>query len=84
MLSAVVSRRVNSGVRHAPHKIGSRVLCDAGQKTDAELNGIINGRSNNSFNRSANSAALIENLNRSALCARPVNSGVSPLNVSYG
>ncbi len=31
---------------------------------------------NNSFNRSANSAALIVNLSVSALCARPVNSSV--------
>ncbi len=37
---------------------------------------------NNSFNRSANSGAFIENLNLSALCARPVNSSVmSPLRV---
>ena len=33
---------------------------------------------NNSFNRSANSAAFIENLSISALCARSVNSGVGP------
>jgi hypothetical protein len=33
-------------------------------------------KSNNSFNRSANSVAFIENLNLSALNVRPVNSGV--------
>ncbi len=31
---------------------------------------------NNSFNRSANSVAFIENWYLSALCARPVNSSV--------
>jgi hypothetical protein len=36
----------------------------------------IRGAPNNSFNRSANSAAFIVNLNLSASNARPVNSGV--------
>jgi hypothetical protein len=34
-------RPVNSGVRHASRKLGSQVLCDAAQKTDAELNDIL-------------------------------------------
>src|SRR5205085_10760441 len=41
-------------------------------------NAVAGTKPNNSFNRSADSAALIENLNLSALIARPVNSGVMP------
>jgi hypothetical protein len=39
----------------------------------------INGRHNNSFNRSEISLAFIVNLSHDAVASRPVNSGVMPL-----
>jgi hypothetical protein len=55
IIECLMPRPVNSGVRHASHKIGSRALCNAGQKADVKLNDILFGRSNNSFNASGNS-----------------------------
>jgi CheY-like chemotaxis protein len=43
------------------------------------LNDTINGRSNNSFNRSGISSDVIVNLSHDVIVSRPVNSGVRPL-----
>ena len=48
------------------------------RKPDAELNDILNGRSNNSLDASGFSALLMGNLNESEDPSRRVNSGVRP------
>jgi hypothetical protein len=60
--SVLRARPVNSGVRHASRKQGGRVAGGGAQKTDAELNDLSHGRSNNSFNRSGNSSDVIRKI----------------------
>jgi hypothetical protein len=70
------SRRVNSSVRHASRKQEGQVLGDETQKTDAALNGKVEGRSNNSLDASGISLPFIANLDATADSSRRVNSGV--------
>jgi hypothetical protein len=65
------SRSVNSGVRHASRnkRIESYVM--RLRKADAELNGTITGRSNNSLNRSASQLAFDRELGRRGVVCAP-------------
>jgi hypothetical protein len=64
----------------APHKNGSGVELIGAESLLLVLNDRINGRHNNSFDRSANSAAFIRKSRMlGSLNARPVNSGDMPL-----
>src|SRR2546423_15181897 len=80
-LALNLSRRVNSSVRHASRKQENQFLSDAAQKTNTELNDILDGRSNNSFDAGGISLPLIENLNGCADASRRVNSGVRCYNL---
>ena len=59
---ALNARPVNSSVRHASHSQKSRGVSNEMRKADEELNNIFEGRSNDSFNRSANSGTFIARL----------------------
>jgi hypothetical protein len=65
-------RPVNSGVRHAPHKIGSLVLGGAAQETDAGSKAFDDGRSNNSLNASGMSPDVIREIEGFPQCLPPL------------